>query len=82
MLAHRIVGFERELTSARRAPRRTDVGAGPRAERKIERADEHRLTRARFAGEDRRAVGKLDLGTLDQAVTLDLELPQHTTAGP
>ena len=70
-------GSKVSVTSAFARPPPNDVGAGPRPERKVERADQHRLSRSRLAREDRRSLGELHVGALDQPVTLDLKLPQH-----
>ena len=65
-LAHRIVGFERERDERASCAPAHDVGPA-RAPSANRGRRQHRLSRARFAGEDRRSVLELDLGTLDQA---------------
>ena len=75
--AQSVVDVERKRhqRSTRTAP--DDVGTGPATKGEVERAEQHRLPRAGLTRKDRRAVGKFDFGTFDQAVTLDLQVPQH-----
>ena len=72
-----VVGIERERDDGLALATTHRIGPAARAERKIQRAEQHRLARPGLAGEDRRALGELDVGASDQTVVLDLQSPQH-----
>ena len=69
----RVVGFECERDD--RSFRVTSDGSLIRssAQRKAERTQKHRFAGAGLARENCRAVGKVDLGTRDETVVLDLQ---------
>jgi hypothetical protein len=57
-----------------------DAGARAAAQEEVERVREHRLARARLAGEHVEARGEAQLGPFDEEEVLDAQLQEHDTA--
>ena len=63
-----------------RRPRAHDPGARAAAQQEVERVGEHRLARARLAGEHVETRGEAQLGPFDEEEVLDAQLQEHVRA--